>query len=236
MNKRILALILAAGMCLVAIPAPAEESFTANTVSALGTASVTVSPDSATMTIGVSTQDKLVTDAQTANSATMQSVLDALRKGGVADADLQTQNYSVSPLYSYQNSKFGDQQSVSGYEVSNSVSVTVRALDQLPALLDATIAAGANQSYGINFLSSQNAAAYDQALTAATQDAVRKARLLAAAAGRTPSDVLQVSETNDGYSVYPAGKAVAYDSSASTPIETGSLTVTANVRVVLALQ
>ena len=235
MLKKMLVFALAACLCLMTLPALAEDDLP-NTVNALGSATVTVSPDSATFSIGVSTQDKLVAAAQTANAATMQQVLDALRKGGVADADLQTQNYSVSPLYSYENSKFGDQQSVTGYEVSNTVLVTVRALDQLPTLLDAAMAAGANQSYGISFSSSQYSDAYDKAMEAAAQDAVRKARLLAAAVGRTPGAVLEVIENNDGYSLYDTNKSIAYSTVSATPIESGSLTVTASVHVVMTLE
>lgn len=235
MIRKLLTLALALALCLPAATVLAEED-PCDTVTALGTATVTVQPDAATLSIGVTTQDTLVTVAQTANATAMQSVLQALRDGGVAEADLQTQNYSVNPIYDYQNGKFSNAQTVSGYEVSNAVQVTVRALDQLPTLLDTAMAAGANQSYGITFISNQSAAAYDQAMAAAAADAVRKARLLAAASGRAVGQVLSLAEANDVYMAYATGKSVAYETADATPVENGTLTVTANVRAVLALE
>lgn len=235
MFRKLLILALALALCLPAATVLAEVD-ACNTVTALGTATVTVQPDAATLTVGVTTQDTLVTVAQTANATAMQSVLQALRDGGIADADLQTQNYSVNPIYDYQNGKFSNAQTVSGYEVSNNVQVTVRALDQLPTLLDAAMAAGANQSYGITFISEKSADAYDQAMAAAAADAVRKAKLLAAASGRMPGQVQSLTEATDAYIPFATGKAVTYDAMDSTPIENGTLTVTANVRAVLALE
>ena len=235
MFRKLWILTLALALCLPAAAVLAEAD-AANTVTALGTATVTVQPDAATLTIGVTTQDTLVTAAQAANATAMQGILQALRDGGVADADLQTQNYSVNPLYDYQNGKFSNAQTVSGYEVSNNVQVTVRTLDQLPTLLDAAMAAGANQSYGITFISDKSADAYDQAMAAAAADAVRKAKLLAAASGRTPGQVQSLTEATDAYIPFSTGKAVTYDAMDSTPIENGTLTVTANVRAVLALE
>ena len=166
---------------------------------------------------------------------TMQSVLDALKALGIDAKDMQTDNYTVSPVYDYQNTKLDSQQILIGYAVTNNVTVTVRQLDQLPALLDAAVAAGANQTYGINFQSSKSDEAYDQALAAAAKDAVRKAGLLATALGRTPGDLISVQEANDAYPAYASSKSAVYDS-AATPIETGTLSVAANVRVQMALQ
>ena len=237
--KKMLALILTLSLfaCLCTQPALAESAREgASTVTALGTATVTLKPDKATFSVGVSAEDAQVTVAQTANAAVMQKLLDSLKALGVADDDLQTDNYSVSPLYDYQSGKLGDQQILKGYTVSNTVTVTVRQLDQLSQLLDASVAAGANQMYGVTFQSTQNDAAYDQALAAATKDAVRKAGLMATALGRTAGSVLSAEEVTDSYSVYSSAKSVAYDVAVATPIEVGTLSVTTSVRVVVAVE
>ena len=234
--KKWLAMLLTLCLMLAALPALAEaDTDDRPVITALGTATVTLVPDMATFTVGVTTQQTLVAAAQSANATAMQSVLDALKALGIDAKDMQTDNYTVSPVYDYQNTKLDSQQILIGYAVTNNVTVTVRQLDQLPALLDAAVAAGANQTYGINFQSSKSDEAYDQALAAAAKDAVRKAGLLATALGRAPGDLISVQEANDAYPAYASSKSAVYDS-AATPIETGTLSVAANVRVQMALQ
>jgi uncharacterized protein YggE len=235
MLKKILAIATLLTLCLFTLPALAENAAAATaTVTATGTGAVILAPDRAVFTAGVTTQDKTVQAAQTANAAAMQQVLDALKALGVAAEDLQTSNYSINPVYNYDSSVSGDQQTLVGYSVSNAVTVTVRALDTLPALLDGAAAAGANQTYGISFESSQTDAAYDQALTAAAQDALRRATLIAKAIGRDAGDVESIAEANDVYVSYSA-KAMDY-AAAGTPVEVGTLSVTASVRVVVRLK
>jgi uncharacterized protein YggE len=162
MKKRMfLMLALTLVCCLAAAPARAD----ARTVTAEGSATVTVAPDSATFSAGVTTQDVLVTAAQSANADAMQAVLAALKAQGVAEEDLQTYNYSVNPVYDYSSDSYDP--TIKGYSVTNTVQVTVRDLTSLPTLLDAAVAAGANETYGIDFQSTQSSAAYDQALKAA---------------------------------------------------------------------
>ena len=231
MLKKILAIATLLTLCLFALPALAEDDAT---VTATGTGTVTLTPDRAVFTAGVTTQDKTVDAAQTANAAAMRQVIDALKALGVAAEDLQTSNYSVNPVYTYDSSASGDQQTLVGYSVSNTVTVTVRTLDTLPALLDGAAAAGANQTYGISFESSQSDAAYDQALTIAAQEALRRATLIAKAIGRDVGAVQSIGEANDVYVSYSA-KAMDY-AGAATPVEVGTLSVTANVRVTVTLK
>lgn len=229
--RKILVLLLTLALCLTAAPALAES---AQTVTATGSATVTVAPDMATFTAGVRTDDAQVSTALDTNSAAMQAVLAALRELGVDAQDLQTQTYSVSPNYSYQDN---GQQTLTGYSVTNIVTVTVRNLDQLSALLDAAVAAGANQTYGVDLSSTHEDEAYEQALQAAAKDAVRKAGLMAGALGREAGDVISVTEGSDSYYPLAGNRSVAYDMAAgSTPIENGILSVTATVNAVVALQ
>ena len=234
--KRLSAIALAMILCLTCAAALAETANSANTVTATGSATVTLAPDMATFSVGVSTQDATVANAQDVNSATIQAVLDGLKSAGVAPEDLQTANYSIYPVYDYQTGKLGDQQTLTGYTVSNTVTVTVRQLDQLSALLDAAVTAGANESYGINFSSTQSPAAYDQALQAAVQDAIRKAGLMAQSLGRNIGAVLTIREVTDNYSLIGSAKTSAYDLSSNVPVETGTLSVSATVEVVLELK
>ena len=228
--KKWLTLLLVLSLCLFTASAVAEG---AKTVTVNGSATVTLIPDSASFTVGVTTQDEQVSAAQAVNADAMQNVLDALRALGVEDNDLQTDSYTVNPLYDYQSGT----DMLTGYAVSNTVQVTVRSIDLLPTLLDAAIAAGANETYAVSFTSSQYAAAYDQALQAAVQDALRKADLLAQALGLEAGDVLSLAENDANTYVYSLNsRAFSYDSAIATPVSTGTLSVAADVTAVLELE
>ncbi|MFH1881071.1 MAG: SIMPL domain-containing protein [Bacillota bacterium] len=234
--KRILSLIVILALCLGSVSALASGSTVSapasgSTVSAIGSGTVTLAPDMASFSAGITTQDALVTTAQAANSAAMQAVIDALLSLGVAQEDLQTSSYSVYPVYDYQTSS----PTITGYEVSNTITVVVRDLTQLPTLLDAAVEAGANNVYSLGFQSSEQAAAYDQALKAAAQDALRKAALMAQAIGREAGDTLSIEEVA-GTGMYYDSRAYALDSYYAMPIENGMISVTAQVQAIVELK
>ena len=226
--KRILGLLLVLALTLFSVSALAAD----HTVSALGTGTVTLEPDMASFTAGITTQDVLVSTAQAANTAAMQMVIDTLLAQGVQREDLQTSSYSVYPVYDYETSA----PTVSGYEVSNTVTVIVRDLTQLPSLLDAAVEAGANNVYSLGFQSSQQTAAYDQALKAAAQDALRKAALMAQAIGMEAGDTLALEEAGSTSAYTADSRLYSMDSSGATPIENGMITVTAQVQAVVELR
>ncbi len=226
--KKLLGILLVLALVLVSVPALAEG----DTVTAIGSGSVTLVPDMATFSVGITTQDALITTAQSANAAAMQAVIDALVALEVAREDIQTEYYSVYPVYDYSAST----PAVTGYEVSNTVTVVVRDLASLPTLLDGAVEAGANNVYSLNFLSSEQNAAYDQALTAAAQDALRKAALMAQAIGREAGDPLSITENASSGTIYTERAMYSLDSSYATPIENGLITVSAEVSAVVAMK
>jgi uncharacterized protein YggE len=226
--KKAIGLVLILALCLLSAAALADGG----TVTATGTGTVTLVPDMASFSAGITTQDALVTMAQAANSAAMQAVLDTLRSLGVSGDDLRTDSYSVYPVYNYDTST----PTVTGYEVSNTVTVVVRDLDQLPSLLDAAVEAGANNVYSLSFQSSEQPAAYEQALKAAAQDALRKAALIAQAIGREAGDTLSLTEISSASEPYYGVRAYAMESSFATPIESGLISVSAEVQSVVEMK
>ncbi|HPF87700.1 MAG TPA: SIMPL domain-containing protein [Candidatus Limiplasma sp.] len=226
--KKFLCVLLVIMLSLVCVSALAQS----NTVSAIGTATISLEPDIASFSVGITTQDTLVTTAQTANAAAMQTVLNALTAQGVSQDDLQTDSYSVYPVYSYET----DTPTVTGYEISNTVTVIVRNVDQLPSLLDAAVEAGANNVYSLGFQSSETTSAYDQALKAAAQDALRKASMMAQAIGRESGATISLEELSTSGDTYTSSRTYSLDSSYATPIETGMVTVSAQVLAVVELK
>ena len=164
------------------------------TLSVTGRGTVRLTPDTASVTTGVVIVDPSLAAAQREATTRMDAVIQAARDAGVAEADIQTINYSVEVLREYDRN--GNFERVTGYQVSNQVVLTVRALDSVGALLDAVVGEGANDIYGISFFVDDPTAAASQARTAAVEDARTKADEMAAAAGTRVVGVLQMTESS----------------------------------------
>ena len=150
-------------------------------ITARGVGTVTSKPDLLSVVIGVQTQGSSAQQALQANNELATSTIAALKGAGVADADLRTSQLSVSPTYDQNNGR------ISGYEVNNLVTATLRAIDQgdgerAGAVIDA---AGAAAGDAIRVQQLRFSLADDSAPRAqARADAVRKAAGAGPAAGR----------------------------------------------------
>ncbi len=204
-------------------------------LSVSGSAVVTLQPDYATLNLGVSTQAETVADAQAQNASQMNALLTALEGAGVAKEDIQTQYFSINPVYGNINNPMEmttypmDGGKPVGYRVENNLQVTLRKIDSLGSTLDVAMQAGANQSYGLSFESTQRAEAYDKALQEAVKEAQRKAQLMAAASGKELGALETLTEQGEGYSG-PYMKTMALEADRSTPIVSGTITVEATVQ------
>ena len=198
------------------------------TISVDGSGSVTTEPDTATTSFGVVTQGATAQDAMAQNSTAMAKVIEALKRAGVAGKDLQTQYVSLDPRYDNQGRE------VLGYNATNSVAAVVRDLAQVGRVIDAGIAAGANNVSGPSLSREDRDKLYNEALEKAVADAKAKAEVLARAAGVSVGAVQSVSENQQGGGPVPLGYA-AMRAVADTPIEAGTTQITASVRVVFAL-
>ncbi|WP_157961560.1 SIMPL domain-containing protein [Acuticoccus kandeliae] len=199
------------------------------TVTGDGTAAA--APDQATITIGVESVAVSAAEALAANTREATAIIDAIKAAGVADADIQTSNISVQPRFTDRSYADGGSE-VSGYQVSNQLTITVRALDGLGALLDSAVSAGANQIFGISFGFQDDTAITDEAREAAVADALRKGALYAKAAGVTLGAITGISEINIGPSPMPMAM---QRMQASVPVEAGQQSVAATVSVTWSL-
>src|SRR5665213_986924 len=114
-----------------------------------GSATVKAAPDMADISAGVSSQAATATAALAANSAAMTRIFAALDRAGVARRNVQTSNFSVSPVYANRNPN--EPQRLTGYQVNNEVHVILDDIARVGATLDALVGAGANQMNGLNF-------------------------------------------------------------------------------------
>jgi uncharacterized protein YggE len=202
--------------------APADTSSGGITV--LGTGSTNVTPDRASFAFGTVSQAATANAALAASSQSVARVVAALKKAGVAQADIQTADVSLSPRMNNN----GDE--IVGYTASNTVTATVRKIGAAGDIVDAAVAAGANQVSGPNLLASDQDAAYRNALKAAVADARAKAETLANASSATLGKITAIVE-GGGAAPMPLA-AGAKDS--SVPIEPGTQSIEATVSVTFA--
>ena len=203
-----------------------------HTISVTGTGRVILAPDVADLRLGVSVQRSTVRAARADAAKAMTAVIAALKKVGIADADIQTSGITLQPQYDYSN---GNVPRRIGYQFSNSLAITVRKLDILGDAIDDALAAGATTLDSVSFRVDDETKAEAQARTAAMADAKAKAQALATAAGVTIDGVSSITETVAPvpYPVYfgvAAGAAV--DKAASTPVQAGTNEVSVTVAVV----
>jgi len=147
----------------------------------IGEGSVSVAPDYALITSGVTTEGKTVKGATEANSKVMATVTTALLQRGIEQKDIQTSRFSIRPIYAPHDTR--NEPKLSGYNVSNQVSVKIRNIGDLGEILDHLITAGVTDVGNIAFLVSDASKAADQAREAAMADARRKAEVYARASG-----------------------------------------------------
>ncbi len=195
-----------------------------------GEGSVGVTPDFARVTLGVTTAGKEAGEAMAANARSLSAVLAAIKAEGVASVDIQTSGLSISPVFSNQRSNPQEAQTITGYNVNNTVAVTVRDLPRLGPLLDKAVEAGANTMDGVAFGQNNVSALLDKARPLAVADARRKAEIFARAGGAQLGRLMELSEETAAQPVSFRGGAYAQMAGAAppTPIEAGQnkLTVT----------
>jgi uncharacterized protein YggE len=187
----------------VASPAVAQDAPATGTgyspaqiITVVGQGSARVEPDIARVTVGVETSAATIAEAVAENEAQMDAVLAALKEAGIAEKDIQTTNFSISldryPEPMPRTDEGQAEQPV--YRVSNMVSVTIRDMESVGAVLDAVIEAGANNIWGVSFTVEDPSDAQAEARADAVGDARDRAEALAELSGVELGPVMSVSE------------------------------------------
>ncbi len=202
-----------------------------HTITVSGEGRVSLTPDMAGISIGVSTEDKEAAKAVKTNNAKTQEVIGQLKSSGIAEKDIRTTNFTVYPRQQFDSS---NKPSQTTYVVENTVYVKVSNLDKLGEILDTVVNAGANTISNIQFDTSDPTKGYDQALESAIQDAYGKAQTAAKAAGVKlgPVHTIQTSLSSSGPNPYSRDMMAAVPAAAKVPISPGQLDVVVNVTIV----
>ena len=206
------------------------------TLSVSGEGIIEAAPDRAAISIGVVTQDKDATRAQSANAKAAQDVINAIVALGVDRKYINTSDYSFRPTYRQDTNH---QNVLNGYEVRNTVHVMLDNLDLVGKVIDTALNHGANNIDSLDFGIKNRKKLQDEALVLAIRDARQRADLVARELGKTITGVQEISINNGGVGGMRMNKMYAMAEMASmdaaTPIEAGTLTCTASVHIVFTL-
>ena len=219
--------LVAAALAGVGLPEQAHgDAGITRTITVNGSGTVKAEPNRAQLSFGVESRAATARGASTANAAAMRRLIDALKAAGIQGDHLQTEQVTVWPATDSDGR-------VTGYTATGSVRVET-AIDTAGPTVDAATAAGATSVSGPTLTLSESHALEEQALERALDDARRKAKALAGAAGAQLGEVVKVVE-GASYEPMPYAERAALAKDVATPIEPGTVDTTAALTVTFAL-
>lgn len=190
-------------------------------------------PDTAMASFGVTKTAPTVEAAQEQVNEVANKITADLKALGIAEKDIQTSNYNVTPNYQYDPS---GRQITNGYTVSENIEVKIKPVERANRAIDIATAAGANQVGGITFV--LNDETKEKLQQQATEEAIRKAKqqaeMLAKAAGIKLGRIADVQTFQNepvmmnSYAADMRG-GVAMEAKNPTQLNPGENTVTINV-------
>jgi uncharacterized protein YggE len=199
--------------------AAAAEQQPAPHITVVGEGETAVAPDMAILSLSVLREADTARAALDQDDKAMADVIDAMKKAGIAERDLQTSGLSIDPRYSTvkSNDKPDQEPKIIGYRAVNSLTVRVRDLDRLGAVIDKSVSLGVNQGGGIAFTNDDMSKPMAEARKRAMQDAIARAKTLTEAAGVETGKIIEISEQS--YRPMPQPMAMKARSFAAAPAD-----------------
>jgi uncharacterized protein YggE len=201
-----------------------------------GQGEVTVTPDLATLSLGVEAQADTVTEAQAQAREAMANVQDALTDSGVDEDDIQTRYFNVDQVTRWDD----DEYVVIGYRVTNMVTVKIRDVEAVGTVIDAVVEVGGDfiRINSLAFSVDDPSEYYEEAREEAMNDAREKAEQLADLAGIDLGAPTYISEGNIYTPVVyrDAGMEAVPGEGYTTPISPGEIELTLTVQVAYAIE
>lgn len=234
MKRKIIVFVLLLAALTAPLFAGGSKDASVNTIAVFGEGSVSRVPDMAVLQLGVENRSPSVKEAFAGNLEGMKKLKAAVLSFGVKESDITTVNYSVY----YQEPPYTDnpQKVTQGtYRVTNGISVIVRDTEKLGAIIEAAVAAGANQLWGVNFQVSSMESAMEEARDKAIENARKKAEAMAAAAGVKVDEVISIAETGSGGVIPMNMKSMAYANGYDT-VSPGESEIRTSVQMVFSIK
>lgn len=183
-----------------------------------GTGEATAIPDTAQLNVGVSKTAPSVTAAQDQVNTIINKLTEDLKMLGVADNDIKTTNYSVTPNYDYS----GGSQRVNGYNVNADLQVKIKPLNKANQAIDIATRDGATNVGDIQFVleNTKQKQLEEKARKEAIDAAKAKAQSISKISGIHLGKLIDVQENNGPTSPIP----FAFKSADSTAAEAKPVT------------
>ena len=199
---------------------------------------VSVEPDIAVISLGIEAEADSVATARNSAAAAMNDVMDTLTSNGIAEKDIQTQYFNIQQVRTWDRQT--EKEVVTGYRVTNTVTVTIRDIEKVGTIIDVVTEAGGDLTRinGINFSIDNPDEYYEQVRKEAMIDAKKKAEELAKLANVNLGDATFISENLYYAPVARSAMAMGYDEGASynTSISPGELDISLSVQVAYAIK
>lgn len=176
-------------------PADNIIGYPGNTILVNSSEQVTVIPDIAEVVYSVQTEEKSASACQQSNDEAVSQVISLLKDLNIAETSIQTSDYYMHPVYSYQNNTT----KVVGYEATTTLTVSDLPIEDLGEILTQSVSTGINTIQSITYQASSYDECYQEALQSAIAAAHEKAEGMASAAGCRLGGVISIQE-NSGYS------------------------------------
>ena len=212
----------------------APTSSAGRTITVVGSGTAAGAPDRATAQLGIETQSTTPEQATKANNDQMAKLIEALKSAGIAEQDIQTAYYSVYTEQRYKP-ETGEATGEIIYHTSSSLSVTIRDISQVGAVLDKAVTAGANNISGVSFsvadTTKLEAAAREKAVADARARATDLARLFGVEVGK----VATISEVVTGGPVPVYDRATGMGGGGA-PIQPGQLSISTQLQVTFSVK
>jgi len=229
----------AAGFAILAFARPAVAQMpptqTGPVIVTRGQATVKRAPDQAWVTIAAESRAATPTDAQRQSADAMTAVRTALGKASLPADAIKTTGYSLQPDLEWSNGR----SRVRGYVVRNEIEVRVDSLEKVSAVIDAAGASGATSMSGLRFDLKDRAGAEREALRLAVEDAMGRARALAAGASVTVGPIVRIDEAIEPIRPAPYMTMTARaepQAQAPTPVSPGEVGIQATVTLTVAIK
>ena len=230
-------ILLSVGLILLAVSLyvyrPNQRKYTLVTV--IGNSQTKIAPDTALITFSIVTQGNQALNVQQENARKSEAVKMAVETiTNNVKHEIKTSDYSLNPERDYS----AKTPKISGYEVKNTVTVSINDLNQVGAVIDAATKAGANSVDGISFVLGEASPAQGEALALATKQAMAKAESIARSLNGKVVRVVESNEggvpiqpprTYNGFDTAMTGNTASINNNYQTPVQSGSLNVHSQV-------
>ena len=233
MKRMLKTLLLACLIALMVFTACADEKDKTE-INVNGNGEVLVAADTAVITLGITTQNKDVLEAQNTVNAAIEKIRTALIENGIRKEDINTDRLRIYAVYDYSNNV----ERLTAYNASSYLAIRTTDMDMVGKIIDIAFGAGANTLNDIAFSASDTEEASTEALTAAVKDARRKAEIMAAAAGLKITGIESITESysysgDSGVNAFYKNAVMADEATgASTLVQASKLKVSASVSIV----